>query len=155
MRRYLVIPVLAALALPAFAQAPTKEDAKALVTEAVKFATKHGREKFLMEVKDPKGTFHFQKGQNKDLYIFVYDEKGTVLAHGVRLELTGKNRWDSKDPDGKPWIQDWTKTVQTEKSHSGWCYYKELNPAAGNKIMNKASFVELKDGMVIGCGIYQ
>jgi len=155
MRRFLIIPVLAALALPVFAQTPTKEDAKAFVKEAVAFAGKNGREKFLGEVTKPTGTFHFQKGHRKDLYIFVYDEKGTVLAHGVRLELTGKNRWASKDPDGKPWIQDWTKTVQTEKSHSGWCMYKELNPAQGNKIMNKASFVELKDGMVIGCGIYQ
>ena len=75
-----------------------------------------------------------------------------MLAHGVRLDLMGKNRWESKDPDGKPWIQDWTKLVQ-EKG-SGWIEYKELNPGAGNKIMNKASFVELKDHMIIGCGVY-
>jgi hypothetical protein len=30
-----------------------------------------------------------------------------------------------------------------------------LNPAAGNKVMKKASFVQLKDHLVIGCGIYQ
>jgi signal transduction histidine kinase len=152
MRRIFLLPILAAMVLPAFAQAPSRDDAKALVKEAVQFATKNGRDKFLNEVASPKGSFHFQPGQRKDLYIFVYDEKGTVLAHGVRLDLMGKNRWESKDPDGKPWIQDWTKLVQ-EKG-SGWIEYKELNPAAGNKIMNKASFVELKDHMVIGCGVY-
>ncbi|WP_169071914.1 cache domain-containing protein [Candidatus Accumulibacter contiguus] len=93
-----------------------------------------------------------KKARKKGLYIFVYDEKGVVLAHGVRLELTGKNRWDDKDPDGKYWIRDWTALVQ--KSGSGWIEYKEFNPADKNKIMNKASFVELVDGMVIGCGVY-
>jgi signal transduction histidine kinase len=153
MRNLFAIPVLVALSLPSFAQAPTRDDAKALVKQAVKFLVENGRDKFIAEVAGPKGQFHFQPGQKKDLYIFVYDEKGTVVAHGVRLELMGKNRWESKDPDGKPWIQDWTKLVQ--QKGSGWIEYKEINPAAGNKVMNKASFVELKDKMVIGCGIYQ
>jgi len=148
----LAVPVVAVLALPAFGQA-TRDDAKALVQEAVQYLARNGREKLIAEVAGPKGQFHFQAGQRKDLYIFVYDEKGTVVAHGVRLELMGKNRWESKDPDGKPWIQDWTRLVH-EKG-SGWIEYKELNPAAGNKVMAKASFVELKDGLVIGCGIYQ
>jgi signal transduction histidine kinase len=153
MRTRFTIPVLMALALPLFAQTPTRDDAKALVKEAIQYVTKKGREKFIAEVAGPKGAFHFQAGKRKDLYIFVYDEKGTVLAHGVRLELMGKNRWESKDPDGKPWIQDWTRLVQ--QKGSGWIEYKEFNPAAGNKVMKKASFVELKDHMVIGCGIYQ
>lgn len=151
LRRGLVLPALLALGLPAAAQA-TRDDAKALVGEAIQFLAQNGREKLLAEVARPQGRFHFQPGQRKDLYIFVYDEKGTVLAHGVRLDLMGKNRWESKDPDGKPWIQDWTKLVQ-EKG-SGWIEYKELNPAAGNKVMHKASFVALKDQMIIGCGIY-
>ncbi|MDR3670840.1 MAG: cache domain-containing protein [Holophaga sp.] len=152
MRNFLAIPVLVALALPAFAQA-TRDDAKALVTQAVDFLAQNGREKLVSEVASPKGRFHFQAGTKKDLYIFVYDEKGTVVAHGVRLELMGKNRWESKDPDGKPWVQDWTRLVQ--QKGSGWIVYKELNPAAGNKVMTKASFVQLKDHLIIGCGIYQ
>jgi signal transduction histidine kinase len=151
LRRGRVLPVLLVLSLPAAAQA-TRDDAKAFVGEAVQFLAQNGRDKLLAEVVKPQGRFHFQSGQRKDLYIFIYDEKGTVLAHGVRLDLMGKNRWESKDPDGKPWIQDWTKLVH-EKG-SGWIEYKELNPAAGNKIMHKASFVALKDQMIIGCGIY-
>ena len=132
--------------------APTKNDAKALVKEAVKFAKENGRDKFFNEVRSPNGKFHFKDGTKKGLYIFVYDEKGVVLAHGVRLELTGKNRWNDKDPDGKAWIQEWTALVH--KCGSGWINYKEFNPAEKNKIMDKSSFVELVDGMVIGCGIY-
>ena len=132
----------------------TKDDAQALVKQAVKYAKENGQQKFFNEVRSPNGQFHFKEGTKKGLYIFVYDEKGTVLAHGVRLELTGKNRWNDKDPDGKYWIRDWTDLVHNSKTHSGWIEYKEFNPADKNKTMNKVSFVELEDGMVIGCGIY-
>ncbi|WLT33193.1 cache domain-containing protein [Geothrix sp. PMB-07] len=133
--------------------AQTRDQAKTFVKQAVEFAKKNPKEKFLEEVSGVKGQFHFTKGQNNELYIFVYDLEGKVLAHGVRRELVGVNRWAAKDPDGKPWIQDWTKLVK-EKGN-GWIDYKELNPAQNNKVMKKASFVELSNGMVIGAGIYE
>ncbi len=150
-RRWEVLALATLIAFPLAAQ--TRDQAKAFVKAAVAFAKKNPRAAFLEEVSGPKGQFHFIKGQNNDLYIFVYDTEGKVLAHGVRRELVGVNRWASKDPDGKPWIQDWTKLVK-EKG-SGWIEYKELNPAQGNKVMKKASFVELYEGMVIGAGIYE
>ena len=143
--------LVAALVLPAIAQ--TRDQAKAIVKQAVDFAKKNPKDKFLEEVSGVKGQFHFTKGQNNDLYIFVYDLEGKVLAHGVRRELVGVNRWTAKDPDGKSWIQDWTKMAK-EKG-SGWIEYKELNPAQNNKVMKKASWVELVNGMVIGAGIYE
>ncbi len=149
--RWFLPVVLAALSLPLAAQ--TRDQAKAFVKQAVDFAKKNPREAFLEEVSSGKGRFHFLAGKNNDLYIFVYDLEGKVLAHGVRRELVGINRWNAKDPDGKPWIQDWTKLVK-EKG-SGWIEYKELNPAQGNKVMKKASWVELTNGMVIGAGVYE
>jgi cytochrome c len=146
-----VLTMVTLVAFPLVAQ--TRDQAKAFVKQAVDFAKKNPKEKFLEEVSGPKGQFHFNKGQNSDLYIFVYDLEGKVVAHGVRRELVGVNRWASKDPDGKAWIQDWTKLVK-EKG-SGWIEYKELNPAQGNKVMKKASFVELSNGMVVGAGIYE
>jgi hypothetical protein len=147
--RVLALALMAALPLAA----QTRDQAKAFVKQAVEFAKKNPKDKFLEEVSGPKGQFHFNKGQNNDLYIFVYDLEGKVVAHGVRRELVGVNRWASKDPDGKPWIQDWTKLVK-EKGN-GWIEYKELNPGQNNKVMKKASFVELFNGMVIGAGIYE
>jgi cytochrome c len=152
MRRILVTLLVAGTVSLSLA-AQTRDQAKAFVKQAVDFAKKNPRDKFLEEVSGVKGQFHFLAGKNNDLYIFVYDLEGKVLAHGVRRELIGANRWASKDPDGKPWIQDWTKMVK-EKG-SGWIEYKELNPAAGNKVQRKASWVELHDGMVIGAGIYE
>ena len=154
MRFMIVLVCFMLFACSAFAasEAPTENDAKGLVKQAVAYAKENGKEKFFNEVRNKTGRFHYQEGTKKGLYVFVYDEKGVVLAHGVRLELTGRNRWNDKDPDGKYWIREWTDLVH--KSGSGWINYKEFNPAEKNNIMNKSSFVELYDGMVIGCGIY-
>ncbi|MFZ1376053.1 MAG: cache domain-containing protein [Geothrix sp.] len=152
MRKTGIIVALALAAVVPLA-AQTRDQAKAFVKQAVEFAKKNPKEKFLEEVSGVKGQFHFNKGQNNDLYIFVYDLEGKVLAHGVRRELVGVNRWTAKDPDGKSWIQDWTKLVK-EKGN-GWIEYKELNPSQNNKVMKKASFVELFNGMVVGAGIYE
>lgn len=134
------------------ADVATKTDAQAFVKQAVAYAQQNSRDKFLNEVRNPNGMFHFHQDKNKGLYIFVYDEKGVVLAHGVRLEITGRNRWNDKDAAGKYFIQEWTDLVH--KSGSGWIGYKEFNPAENNKTMDKVSFVELYNGMVIGCGVY-
>lgn len=155
MRKFIAASVMVVLGCAlAFAQAePTRDDVTALVNQAVSYYKANGRDKFLDEVRNPNGQFHFKQGVNKGLYIFVYDEKGVVLAHGVRLELTGRNRWNDKDPDGKFWIQEWTALAQ--KSGSGWLTYKEYNPANNNQIMKKSSYVSLVDGMIIGAGIYE
>ena len=131
---------------------PTKDDAKALVKIAVAYAKENGKQKFFNEVNSPSGLYHFKAGTKKGLYIFVYDEKGVVLAHGDRLDIIGRNRWNDKDPDGKYWVREWTDLVQ--KKGSGWVTYKQYNPADKRNLMDKSSYVERFEGMVIGCGIY-
>jgi signal transduction histidine kinase len=137
----------------AASETPTKKDAESFVKGAVVYLKMNGRKKFLNEVTSSYGKFHFQEGTNKGLYLFVYDEKGNVLAHGSRLELNGRYRWNDKDPDGKYWIRDWTYLVHTRGK--GWTTYKEYNPANNNKLMLKTSYVTLVDEMIIGCGIYK
>jgi hypothetical protein len=58
--------LVAALILPAVAQ--TRDQAKAIVKQAVDFAKKNPKDRFLEEVSGIKGQFHFNKGQNNDLY---------------------------------------------------------------------------------------
>jgi methyl-accepting chemotaxis protein len=62
------------------------------------------------------------------------------------------NRLESKDPDGKFFIKEIIHTAVA--SGSGWVDYKYSNPKTG-KVEAKASYVELVDGMVVGCGIYK
>jgi signal transduction histidine kinase len=150
-KTWTTLALLAMVALPLAAQ--TRDQAKAFVKQAVEFAKKNPKEKFTEEVSGTKGQFHFAKGQNNDLYIFVYDLEGKVVAHGARRELVGLNRWATKDPDGKLYVQEFANVAKGK--NAAWVEYKELNPAQNNKVMKKASYVEHFNGMVIGAGIYE
>src|SRR5208283_614982 len=59
----------------------TKEEAKAMVLKGEEWFKKYGKEKTLAEINlsgtHQKGAFH-----DRDLYLFAYDFKGVVLAHG-------------------------------------------------------------------------
>ena len=147
MRKTWIILAASALAAASLA-AQTRDQAKSFVKQAVDMDVAAAKGKLLYR----RATQPALDGPTKGT-LFVYDLEGKVLAHGVRRELVGVARWTAKDPDGKPWIQDWTKLVK-EKGN-GWIEYKELNPAQNNKVMKKASFVELFNGMVIGAGIYE
>ena len=151
MRSIMLAVSLMLVSTYAFAlESPTENDAESLVKQAVAYSKEHGTEKLLNEVKNPNGNFHFQEGTKKGLYIIVYDEKGVVVAQGAKpgLDMV-KQQWNDKDPAG---IRNWTDL--THKSGNGWLLIEDYNPA-NNKIMKKLSYVELTDGVVVGCGIYQ
>ena len=147
--RTLILPLLVCLAGSLAAQ-DQKAKALALVKEAIAFEHANGREALLKETNQGSGRFHVKGGD--DLYIFVYDLKGTCLAIGFQSQMVGVNRWNVKDPDGKPFLQEIIKTGQAKGG--GWVDYKYPNPKTG-KIDAKTSFVEAVDGMVVGCGIYK
>jgi signal transduction histidine kinase len=147
--RTLVLPFLFCLAGSLAAQGQ-KTKAQALVKEAIAFEHTNGREALLKETNQGSGRFHVKGGE--DLYIFVYDLKGTCLGIGFQSQLVGINRWTAKDPDGKLFVQEIIQTGQTKGG--GWVDYKYTNPKSG-KVEAKTSFVEAVDGMVIGCGIYK
>lgn len=147
--RTLVLPVLICLTGSLAAQ-DQKAKAQALVKEAIAFVKKEGKEALLRETNQGTGRFHVKSGD--DLYIFVYDLKGTCLAIGFQSQLVGVNRWNARDPDGKFFLQEIIQTAQAKGG--GWVDYKYTNPKNG-KIEAKTSFVEAVEGMVIGCGIYK
>jgi signal transduction histidine kinase len=146
----ILVPALAICFASSLLAQDQKAKAQALVKEAIAFEKKSGREALLKETNQGSGRFHVKSGD--DLYIFVYDLKGTCLAIGFQSQLVGVNRWAIKDPDGKYFLQDILRTGQ-EKG-GGWVDYKYTNPKSG-KIEAKTSFVESVDGMVVGCGIYK
>jgi signal transduction histidine kinase len=124
--------------------------AQALVKEGADYLKANGREAFLRQVNLGSGRFHVKSGS--ELYLFVYDEKGTCLAHGFNLKNVGGNRWNAKDPDGKLYVQDYLG--QAKAKGSAWVNYKMTDPVNG-KIEAKTSFVQMVEGLCIGCGIYK
>ena len=146
--RLLCLVVAIAFAGPATAQeVGSADEASALVKKGIAFYKAQGKDKAFAAFADPNGGF-----QTKDLYIFVQDMKGLMLAHGKNAGLNGKDLSGLKDSDGKLFVAEMMKVV-SEKG-SGWVDYKWVN-ATTKKIEPKSSYVEKVDDMFFGAGIYK
>jgi len=125
----------------------TAEEATALVDKAVALMQESGIDKAIWAFNDTAGDFVM-----KDLYIFVVDMSGTVLSHGAKAELIGKNLMSLQDTDGKFIIKDMIEMAKTKSE--GWIDYKWENPMT-KSIGNKSTyFYKFKDTLVC-CGVYR
>lgn len=126
----------------------TKEEAVAMVKRVEAMFAKDGADATFKAVSDKSTTaFH-----DRDLYPFIYDMKGTCVAHGARPALIGKNLIDLKDQDGKYLIQEMVAIATAPGS--GWVDYKWPNPLT-NKIEDKTSYVEKMGNYFVGVGVYK
>jgi signal transduction histidine kinase len=131
------------------AQDATPAEAEALVKEAIAFAKANGRETAFKEITRVGGRFHRHGGE---LYVFVYDLEGKVLAHGQGAAKVGVNQMKAKDPDGVAFVQERVQLAKTKGK--GWHDYKYLNPKDGRK-EPKTSYIEVWDNLIFGAGIYK
>jgi len=126
----------------------TTDEAVAMVKRVEAMFAKDGADATFKAVSDKSvAAFH-----DRDLYPFVYDMKGTCVAHGARPALIGKNLIDLKDQDGKYLIQEMVAIANG--SGSGWVDYKWPNPLT-NKIEDKTSYVEKMGDYFVGVGVYR
>ena len=150
MKRFLQVMV-AVVALvgclgSAFA-ADKKEEAKALVKKAVAAIKQNGHEAAFAEISNPTGKF--VKGE---LYIFVLDPKGVMLAHGGNAKLVGKTVLEMKDSEGTFLTKD---HIAVAKKGGGWSKeYKWTNPTT-RKIETKIAYLEPAGDLAVGCGFYK
>ncbi|OWW20708.1 cache domain-containing protein [Noviherbaspirillum denitrificans] len=131
------------------AERATAEEATALVKKAVAYIKANGKEKAFAAINDPKGQF-----VDRDLYIFVYDMKGTNMAigNGNASKMNGKNLMDLRDADGKYIIKGFIDLLGTK--NGGWFDYKWPNPVT-KAVEAKSSYVEKVDDLIVGAGIYK
>jgi cytochrome c len=126
----------------------TKDEAVAMVKRVQDMFKKDGADATFKAVSD-KSTSAFH---DRDLYPFIYDMKGTCVAHGARPALIGKNLFDLKDQDGKYLIRQMVDIANGPGS--GWVDYKWPNPL-NNRIEDKTSYVEKMGDYFIGVGVYR
>lgn len=123
-----------------------KARAEALVKDVIAFVKTHGEKAAFHEINRAKGRFH-----QGELYIFVYDFEGRVLAHGAEVWLVGRNQFHAKDAKGKRYVQE---RIELAKRHGkGWHHYMFLNPTT-HKVEAKSSYIECFRQRIYGCGIY-
>lgn len=147
-----ILLLLAGSPAGAQAQAPqgTKEEARAMVEKAVRWFEQRGRTETLAEISRA-GTEKAGAFIDRDLYIFAYDFRGVVLAHGANPRLIGRNLADFQDADGRYLIRG---LMDTALKGGGWYYYKWANPIT-KKIEDKMAYVlKVADDLWIGCGVY-
>lgn len=125
--------------------AGTPEEAKALVAEAIAFYQTNGKDKALEEFSKPKGSF--VKG---DLYIFVFNPDGTIIAHGGDPKLVGRDFTGVQDPDGKYFAREFIKIGP----EGGWVDYRWMNYKT-KQVEAKMAYLKRIDDVIIGCGAYK
>lgn len=138
------------MAAPVLADAErgTKEEAQALVARALEELQKVGPEAAYKEFSDTKGAF-----VDRDLYLIVFDRKGTILAHGANNALINKNLWDVADPDGVYFVREFWKKIEASPE-GGWVNFKFTNPVT-KKIAKKEMWVRRgNDNIIVIAGIY-
>jgi signal transduction histidine kinase len=144
-----VLFCLPVICLSLAAQEPTTAEVETLVKEAIAFAKANGKEAAFKEITRVGGRFHKYGGE---LYVFVYDLDGKVLAHGQGASKVGVNQIKAKDPDGVEFVQDRIRLAKSKGK--GWHDYKYLNPKDGKK-EPKTSYIEVWDNLIFGAGIYK
>jgi len=149
--RRLFVSALVALSAVSVAQAneanATKDEAVAMVKKAIAYAKANGKDKLLADVNAKAPQFI-----DRDLYIYVADPKGTVLAHGANPKLVGRDLNQLKDADGKPFVTEIIKIGDSGKP--GWVEYRWPNPVT-KQIDDKLTYVEKADGVIYCAGIYK
>jgi signal transduction histidine kinase len=149
MRRLLSALLLPALCLGLSAQDAAPAEVEALVREAIAYAKANGKEAAFKEITKVGGRFHKYGGE---LYVFVYDLDGKVLAHGQGAAKVGVNQMKAKDPDGVAFVEERVRLAKAKGR--GWHDYKYLNPKTGQK-EPKTSYIEVWEGLIFGAGIYK
>ena len=124
-------------------------EAKALVQRAVAYLKTNGPDVAFPVFSDPKGLF-----VDRDLYIWVADANADMkcVAHGVSVQLVGRNLLDFKDSDGKPFVREIYELAKTRDN--GWVDYKWFRPET-QKVEQKSIYFEKVGQYIVACGYYK
>lgn len=159
MKRRTLVSTAAALALlpTAFGQAAnasqpdhgTAEEAVAMVERALALIEAVGLEAAIEAFHDrDNADFH-----DRDLYVFVVDDKGNSIAHGSKPYVAGTNFMDITDVNGDYYVRELVEVGLS--GTSGWVDYWLDSPTT-DTIVPKSSFVaQIDERHLIGVGIYK
>jgi cytochrome c len=124
----------------------TRDEAVALVRQAIVRVAEVGMDKAKLEFMD-----HSGKYVDRDLYLIVVDKNGMRVVHGQNAKLVGKNYFDAVDVNGKAY----GRVVQEMAAGpgSGWVSFAFKDPITG-KILPKEDYVEKAGDFIYLAGVY-
>jgi cytochrome c len=118
-------------------------EAKAMTEKAAVFFKANGAEKAFAAFTEGSAGF-----KDRDLYVFVYDQSGTCVAHGANKALVGKSLINLKDVDGKEMIREIVSVKTT-----GTVDFKWANPQT-KAVAQKHAYVVHAGDYWFGVGAY-
>lgn len=146
LKKLLFIAACLCAAAQAWAAEPTRKDAIEIVDRAAKVAEKQGAKALIDAINGGAPEWN-----RKDLFVFVYDLKATVLANGMSTKLVGKSVLEVPDVEGKFFRKEIVDGAQAKGS--GWTEYKFKNPE-NNKVEHKATYYRKAGDMIILAGVF-
>jgi len=131
------------------AERGSRDEAKALVDAAIAHIAKVGLDKALNDFTNDKATW-----TSKDLYLFVANFDGQMMAHGSNAKLIGKDMRNVKDPNGKLMTMEFIQVAST--SGSGWVDYEWPHPQT-KKFESKSAYIKRIPNFngFMGVGVYR
>lgn len=122
----------------------TSEEAEAMARKAAALVQSEEPDKAFATFQDKKGPFI-----RDDLYVFVLDSKGILMAHGGKPTLIGKRATEMKDINGYAFAK-----AMLDIPQEGWITYHWINASDGNKIEKKLAFIVRAKDYWVGVGYY-
>ena len=143
---FFVAMLLLVLSAGADEQPGTAAEAQDMVARAIALYDEMGASEAMAKLTaDPAPEF-----RDRDLYVFVYDPRGVLVAHGVDPQVVGRLCLDLVDETGKrPCFEMWERADE----NGVWVDYRWPNPVSG-QIEDKSSWMVRHDGYLFGVGIY-
>jgi len=143
----LLLCLAQAIAVPAAADNyATKDEAVALVKQAIARVAAVGMDQAKSEFMDHKGKF-----VDRDLYLVIVDMQGVRVVHGQNPKLVGKTYFDAVDVNGKEYGKDVEQIAAGPGT--GWVSFMFKDPVSG-KILPKENFVEKREDYIYLAGVY-
>ncbi|NLE01394.1 MAG: cache type 2 domain-containing protein [Fibrobacter sp.] len=130
-----------------FCFAEEKTQAIYLVKKAADFIDANGKEKTIQELN--RGDSRFCKG---NMYVFVYDTNGVMIAHPKNINIVGVNLLNIPDANGHLYRKDIINVAKARGK--GWVDYKYRNPGNG-EIQDKSIYVCYAEKMILCCSVYK
>jgi cytochrome c len=123
----------------------TRPVAQALAEKAASHLEKTGAVQAFKDFQDPNGAF-----RDGDLYVFVFDQEGTLVASGGFPEHVGRNLINHHQP-----APQYVGAIlaRAKDPGRGWVDYQWLNPCSGRREL-KISYVIRVGPHVVGVGAY-
>ena len=140
-----LIALPASLSVVTASEFGTKEEALSLVQVV--------QDKFKQQGKDETfSAINNRRFNDRDLFPFVYDLNGVIVATGGNAVLVGKNLISIRDQDGKYLVQEMIAIARGPGY--GWINYKWPNPQT-RKTEDKSTYVERMGDYLVAVGIYR